>query len=66
MEGNNLGVVGPPWWPENHHKGGGLGVQLLRQSTACACKCVSDQVGPKVKFTKINRPWKHVDEVVDN
>ena len=39
VEGGELndakrGVVGPQRWSENHHKGGGVGVQLLRQSTA--------------------------------
>ena len=59
------GAVGPTGWSENHHKGGGGEVYLLRQSTAQPCRSLCGFVGPTNKITKISRPWKLVDELRD-
>ena len=49
----DLEVWGPLWWSQNHHKVGGVGEYLLRQSRYVPCSLLCGLVGPSSKLAKI-------------
>ena len=57
---------GSPWWPEDHHKGGGVGLWSAQQGVCLPCSQLWVAMGATTKITKINGSWNLEGELVGN